>query len=122
LLLHSIIMALRPDTVPAGQAIINKGDKGEEMYLICHGEVEVIDGNGKTLETLRDGDFFGEISLLNSTPRIATVRAKIQSDLFVLEKSSFSRILRNHPQFAETMLRVAQDRYDLTVTKEQLMG
>jgi glucose-6-phosphate 1-dehydrogenase len=122
LLLNSIIMALRSDTVSAGEVVINKGDTGEEMYLICHGEFDVIDGAGHAVETLRDGDFFGEISLLMPTPRTATVKAKIQSDLFILEKSSFSRILRNHPQFAETMMKAAQDRYQLAVTKEQLMA
>ena len=59
---------------------------------------------------------------LISTPRTATVKAKIQSDLFVLEKSNFSRILHNHHQFAETMMKAARDRYHLAITKEQLMG
>ena len=122
LLLNSIVMALRSDTVSAGEVIIKKGDMGEEMYLISHGEVEVIDASGQAVETLRDGDFFGEISLLISTPRTATVKAKIQSDLFVLEKSNFCRILHHHPQFAETVMKAAQDRYDLAITKEQLMG
>jgi glucose-6-phosphate 1-dehydrogenase len=122
LLLNSVIMALRPDTAAAGEVIINKGDTGEEMYLICHGEVEVIDGNGQAVETLKEGDFFGEISLLISTPRTATVKATVQCDLFLLEKSDFSRILREHPQFAETMMKAAKDRYHLAVSKEQLMA
>jgi glucose-6-phosphate 1-dehydrogenase len=122
LLLNSIIMALRPETAAAGEVIINKGDPGKEMYLICHGEVEVIDGRGQAVEILKEGDFFGEISLLICTPRIATVKATIQSDLFVLEKSDFSRILRDYPQFAEIIMKVAQDRYHLAVSKEQLMA
>jgi len=122
LLLNSVIMALRPDTAAAGEVIIQKGGLSEEMYLVCHGEVEVIDGMGQVIETLRDGDFFGEISLLISTPRTATVKAKTPSDLFVLEKADFSRILRDHPQFAETMMKVAKDRYHLAVSKEQLMA
>ena len=90
------------------------------MYLICHGEVEVIDGKGQVLETLRDGDVFGEISLLIATARTASVRAKTLTDLFVLDKADFSRILRDHPQFAETMMKVAKERFSLTVSKEQL--
>ena len=121
LLLNSIIMALRPVTTAEGEVIIHKGDLSKEMYLICHGEVEVIDGTGKVIQTLRDGDFFGEISLLISTPRTATVRTKTPSDLFVLGKADFSRILRDHPQFSETMMKVAKERYHLTVSKEQLM-
>jgi glucose-6-phosphate 1-dehydrogenase len=122
LLLNSIIMALRPETAAAGEVIISKDDPGYEMFLICHGGVEVIDGNGQTVQTLKEGDFFGEISLLTSTPRIATVRATAQSDLFVLEKSDFTRILRDYPHFADTMMKTAEDRYNVSVSKEQLLG
>lgn len=122
LLLNSIIMALRPETASAGEVIINKGDPGKEMYLICHGAVEVLNGSGQAIETLKEGDFFGEISLLNSAPRTATVKATTQSDLFVLDKSDFSRILRDYPHFAEAMMKAAQDRYNLAVSREQLMA
>lgn len=121
LLLNSAIMALRPDTAAEGEIIIQEGDLAEEMYLICHGEVEVLDGNGQVIRTLADGDFFGEIGLLISSPRTATVRAKTSSDLFVLEKADFSRILHNHPQFVETMVTVAKERYHLAISREQLM-
>jgi len=122
LLLNSVIMALRPVTAAVGEIIIQKGDLAKEMYLICHGEVEVIDGTGQVVQTLRDGDFFGEISLLIPTSRTATVKAKTQSDLFVLGKTDFSRILRDHPQFAETMMKVAKERYHLAISREQLMA
>jgi len=42
--------------------------------------------------------------------------------MFVLEKSDFSRILRESPQFAEGMLKVAKERYDLTILLDQLLG
>jgi glucose-6-phosphate 1-dehydrogenase len=122
LLLNSLVMALRPLTVAAGEVIIRKDDLSQDMYLICHGEVEIIDGRNEVIETLEDGDFFGEISLLISTQRTATVRAKSLSDLFVIEKSDFIRILRDHPQFADTMMKVAQERYSLAVSKEQLLA
>lgn len=121
LLLNSAIKALHSTTAAAGEVIIQKDDLANEMYLICHGEVEVIDGQGKVLRTLRDGDFFGEIGLLISRPRTATVKASVLSDLFVLEKSDFSRILRDHPHFAETIIKVAEERYHITVSKEQLL-
>ena len=121
LLLNSVIMALHPATASAGEIIIHKGDPAKEMYLICHGEIEVIDSNGQVVQTLRDGDFFGEISLLISTPRTATVSARTPCDLFVLGKTDFNRILRDHPQFAETMMKVAKERYSLAVSSDQLM-
>jgi len=121
-LLNSVIMALRPRTAEAGEVIIYRGDIANEMYLICSGEVEVLDASGEVIKTLKDGDYFGEIGLLISSPRTATIRAIGQTDMFVLEKADFSRILRDSPQFAEGMLKVAQDRYDLTILLDQLLG
>lgn len=122
LLLNSAVMALRPETAAAGAVIIQKDDIAEEMYLICHGEVEVIDAQGQVIRTLKDGDFFGEIGLLVSRPRTATVKATMNTDLFVMEKTEFNRILRDHPHFTESIMKVAKDRYHITVTKDQLMG
>ena len=120
LLLNSVIMALRPTTADAGETIIKEGDMGNEMYLILRGQVDVRDRAGKVARILKDGDFFGEVSLLMSTPRTATVVAKTQCDLFQLERSDFCRILRDHRQFAETMTKVAKERYDLTVSSAEL--
>jgi glucose-6-phosphate 1-dehydrogenase len=121
LLLNSIILALHSADVAQGETIINRGDIASEMYLICRGEVEVIDVHGKVIRTLKDGDFFGEIGLLMTTPRTATVRAKTLCDLFVLEKTAFGRILRDYPQFAEQIMKTAKERYDVVVSAEELM-
>ncbi|HVS31186.1 MAG TPA: glucose-6-phosphate dehydrogenase [Thermoanaerobaculia bacterium] len=122
LLLHSVIMALRSFSAEAGETIIKLGDMAKEMYLISRGQVDVKDRSGKVVRTLKDGDFFGEIGLLMSTPRTATVVAKTQCDLFVLKRADFSRILRDHRQFADTMTTVAKERYDLAVSSADLMA
>jgi glucose-6-phosphate 1-dehydrogenase len=122
LLLNAVIMALRADSTEAGTTIIQAGDLANEMYMISRGEVEVRDRGGKVVRTLKDGDFFGEIGLLMSTPRTATVVAKTQCDLFVLKRADFSRILRDHPQFADRMITVAKERYDLAVSGAELMA
>ena len=122
ILLNSVIMALRPHTAEAGEVIIYRGDIANEMYLICSGEVEVLDASGEAIKILRDGDYFGEIGLLIASPRTATIRATGLTDMFVLEKTDFSRILREYPQFAEAMLKVAKERYDLTILLDQLLG
>ena len=109
--LEQVIMALKPKQVEAGELLIKKGEIGREMYLIEQGEVEVLDDAGNVLKVLTDGDVFGEVGVLTSTPRNATVRAKIPTDLYFLEKSAFSRILRDNPSFAESITKVAKDRF-----------
>jgi glucose-6-phosphate 1-dehydrogenase len=115
-------MALKPKSVAACELIIKKGDVGREMYALARGEVEVLDDAGKTIKTLKDGDFFGEIGILMSTPRTASVRAKTSCDLFVLDKAEFSRILRDYPQFASNVLEVAKQRYNLNLKAENLLA
>jgi len=120
--LNALIMALHPVVASAGELIIKKGDIAGEMYLMCRGTVEVIDGQGKVVNTIKDGGFFGEVGILMSQPRTASVRAKTLCDLFVLEKADFSRILREQPQFAERVMKVAKERYNLALAETQLMG
>jgi CRP-like cAMP-binding protein len=72
------------------------------------------------IKVLKDGDIFGEIGVLMSTPRTADVRARTSCDLFVLEKADFSRILRDNPQFAKAVLQVAKERYDLNLNHQLL--
>jgi glucose-6-phosphate 1-dehydrogenase len=120
--LNTVIMSLRPSVAEAGQMIIEKGAPAQEMYLLVRGEVEVLDGSGKVLKTLRDGDFFGEIGVLMSKPRTASIRAKTLCDLFVLDKGDFSRILRDHPQFAVSVVKAAQERYNLTLGEKEIVA
>ena len=105
-LLASLILELKPVVFQPGEEIIRKGDTGHEMYLIARGEVEVVGAS-----TLHEGDFFGEVALLTSASRNATVRAKSYCDLFVLHRENFERVLREHPAIAETIRRVAASRY-----------
>ena len=120
LFLNQVSLALQPKAVAAGETIIQKGEEGTEMYLICRGEVEVLEQNGKVKAILHEGDCFGEMSLLLKEPRMATVRAKTLCDLFVLEKADFNRILRDHPQFTRAIKKIALERYHRTVDTNQL--
>ena len=121
LFLSQVVLALRPAVAGAGETIIRKNDMGREMYILVRGEADVLDDAGRVLKTFRDGDFFGEIALLIHTPRTATVRAKTACDLMVLDQHSLSRILHDYPQFAESVLRIAQERYDLNIQLHSLV-
>jgi glucose-6-phosphate 1-dehydrogenase len=122
LFLEQVIMALRSRQVASGECIINKGEIGRELYLVARGEVEVLDDVGNVIKVLNDGDIFGEIAVLMSTPRTANVRARSTCDLFVLDKADFSRILRDNPQFAEAVQQVAKERYKVNVHTDALIA
>ena len=122
LFLEQVLMALKPKQAGAGEVLITKGEIGRELYLIEQGEVEVLDDAGGVLKVLSDGDVFGEVGVLLSTPRNATVRAKSPTDLYVLEKADFSRILRDNPKFADAIQQVAKERFSIHVKTESLIA
>src|SRR5206468_1842741 len=82
---------------------------GQPAYLICRGEVEVLDGAGAVVATLSDGNVFGETALLLPTPRTATVRAKVDSNFYVLGRTDLLRILHDYPHFFQVMQKVAKE-------------
>jgi glucose-6-phosphate 1-dehydrogenase len=119
--LNSVLLALRPVAYSPGDYIVRKGETGDQMYFIIRGEVEVLGGDGQVLSTLGDGSFFGEIGLLLSQPRTASIRATTYCDTCMLERSDFIKVLRDYPQFAKSILDIARDRYQTTVAAAQLL-
>lgn len=96
-----------------GEVIVRQGDTGKEMFIIQKGEVQVITAvNGKemVLAILGRGDFFGEMSLLEEVPRSATVRAKGETRVLVLNTSSFLLKIRRDPTFAFDVLKKMSSR------------
>jgi CRP-like cAMP-binding protein len=94
---------------------------GSALYVIARGEVEVLNDAGGVVATLGEGSFFGEISLLLSAPRTAGVRAKSFCDCFQLDKSDFTRVLRERPQFLKSVMDIATSRYNVAVQADLIL-
>jgi glucose-6-phosphate 1-dehydrogenase len=116
---HNITMVLKPEVVAANHFLIRKGEVGHRMYFLLHGEVDVLDGEGRILDTLGPGSFFGEMALLLAEPRSASIRTRQQCDLLALDKADFHRVLRDHPEFAKPILEACRARYQVTVAPDQ---
>ena len=82
--------------VPAGKVLCKEGDLGLEFFVLVDGKVDVA-RNGRRVATLGAGDFVGEISLLEPTPRTATVTAKTALRFFVLTPKAFQQVLDENP-------------------------
>ena len=91
--LSSLASRFMPRSVPAGTDVVKFGDEGHEFFLIAKGQVEVLSGEGKLLVKLGDGDHFGEIALLRSVPRTATVRTTTDTLMLVLGRDVFLQAL-----------------------------
>jgi CRP-like cAMP-binding protein len=92
----------------AGAIIVQEGAPGSEMFIIDEGEVEIVRNLGeheRVLTTLGPGDFFGEMSVLETRPRSATARAKVACRLLPIDASTFDALLREHPEVGVRMMR-----------------
>lgn len=101
-------VTLRP--VRAGEVVVRQGDRANEFFVIRTGRVKVVDqvagGEENVLRTMGPGEAFGELALLQSSARTATVRAEVDTELFVIDKGSFDRLLADNikvPDFAPSM-------------------
>jgi uncharacterized membrane protein len=106
---------LRPRPVVANQTLFWVGDRGTDFLLIQSGEIELfyLDDNGKEqpLATLKPGQFFGELSLLDGGPRTATARGGVDgAALLSLGRSDFERFLLSHAAAAFHILVVLGQR------------
>jgi CRP/FNR family transcriptional regulator, cyclic AMP receptor protein len=94
-------------TFEDGEIIEREGDETRDMYVVQQGTVEVvkqIEGEQVLLAVLERGSFFREMSLLESLPRSATVRAKGQTKLLAIRAGSLLLKIRRDPTFAFELL------------------
>ncbi len=114
-LLRAIILNLEPVVFTPGDFIFQVGDLGTDMYFISRGSVDVVSADGNTVfATLQEGHFFGEIALLLSTPRTASIRAAEYCDLYRLHKDHFDKVISRYPNFAEHIRGLAAARQQET--------
>ena len=93
----------------AGKVLCKEGESGGEFYVIMEGEVDVTRG-GEKLATSGGGEFFGEISLVEDVPRIATVTAATPIRCFVLTRGRFLDLLDHQPGVERKVMRALAKR------------
>jgi len=92
----------------AGEEVFKQGDEGNAMYLIADGAVDVVVGSGKAkvvLASYFQGQYFGELALLDGAPRSAGAVATKPSELLVLEREDFVDFIKRDPAAALLIMR-----------------
>jgi CRP/FNR family transcriptional regulator, cyclic AMP receptor protein len=90
--------------VPAGRVLCKEGAIGREFFVLVEGKVDVA-RKGRRLAALGAGDFVGEISLLEQTPRTATITATTPLRFFVLTSKDFRQVVADNPSVERKVLR-----------------
>ena len=110
-LIQDLCVKLRPVVFTPGDIVVRAGEIGHHVYFISRGTVEVLSPDGDTVyRTMSDGDFFGELALLHTERRTATVKAVGYCDFYVLDKDTFSATIQRYPDFAKSIREISESR------------
>jgi NADH dehydrogenase len=94
-------MRIRREHFEAGEVVFREGDRGDWLYVVLDGEVEVVQsvpGRGEVpLARLGQGECFGEISLVSDRPRSATVRSVTAVNLLAVDRDAFQSLFASLP-------------------------
>lgn len=95
---------LVPRRFNSGQIIFHHGDPGGLLYIIIKGKVKIThstpDGQEAMLAIFGAGDFFGELALLDDSPRSATIEALEPTETMTLHRDEFIRFIHDNPNFS----------------------
>ena len=112
----------------AGQVVFHEGDRGDELFIVLEGLVQISRGEA-VLSEAGPGDHFGEMALIRAMPRSASVKAVEASELITLRRGDFFEILRKEHELAVKLLwqflgvfadRLDQTSRDLSTAREEL--
>ncbi|MCK9408727.1 MAG: DUF1003 domain-containing protein [Bacteriovoracaceae bacterium] len=115
----SLVSLWKMKTLNAGEVLFRKGEPGSSMFMIEEGEIEIIlpvdpPVNEVLLSTLKEGEFFGELSLFADTPRTATARAQANTKLVEMQRGDFITFVMERPSIGISMLSEMAKRLQMT--------
>ena len=111
--LGQIAEIAREQVFSSGATLCLAGEEGREMFIIVSGQVEVQQGAGagaRVLATRAVGEIVGEMAIIESVPRVATLRALGELRVLVIDAESFNAILRDRPEVSISVLRTVSRR------------
>jgi len=107
-ILESLAQRLRRRRFRRNEVIFHQGDPGDALHIVAAGAVKILlpsaEGDEAIIATLRPGDFFGELALLDGASRSATAAALDQADTLVLPRPVFIELLDTLPGLRDALL------------------
>lgn len=114
--LVEVIRGLKLRSFAAGEIVVTEGEPGSSLFVLTSGSVRTYvrdaSGHSNPVRVLREGDFFGEVSLLESEVRTATVTAATRSDLLEIDRATLDAIALRKPRIWDVVRRFYQARVD----------
>jgi CRP-like cAMP-binding protein len=95
--------------LPKGKVMAKQGDRGREFFVLLEGEADVTKGD-RSINTMKAGDFFGEIALVTKMPRTASVTATTDVRVLVINEREFGALLKRAPEVARGIAEALAER------------
>ncbi|MFL5667890.1 MAG: cyclic nucleotide-binding domain-containing protein, partial [Chloroflexota bacterium] len=108
--LQPIASAAEEHVFSAGDVLAERGDPGDTMYVVVDGEVRVVGGGEQELAIRGPGDVIGEMAVISSHPRVASLMANSDVRVLELRRPAFEAILRERPETALAVMRMLCER------------
>lgn len=102
--LRNLLQVMVEVTFCPGDVVIRCGDVGEQMYFVVKGKLDVLNSSNAVIGKMCENQYFGEIALLISTPRLVSIRAATYCLLGMIERDTFIPILEAYPEQKNRML------------------
>lgn len=104
----TLFQALVPRQYHVGEVLCREGDVGRALFIMESGEVEVSrkgpDGENRKIATLKAGDYFGEMALIDEQPRTASVTATEEVRVYLLYKTELEKLLKEAPHIGAAIM------------------
>ena len=110
--LRELSRVMHAEHFPAGNEVLREGQSGMfgEMGIVLNGLLRVTRGDGETLGHVGPGQFFGEMAVVDSLPRSATLIAEEPTDAAVMKAWHLKAVIREHPEIAMELLNTLSKR------------
>ncbi|XP_022670322.1 potassium/sodium hyperpolarization-activated cyclic nucleotide-gated channel 2-like isoform X1 [Varroa jacobsoni] len=117
--INELVTKLRFDFYQPEDVIVSEGTIGTKMFFLQTGKVSVLNQDGRSLATLEDGSYFGELCLLIQCKRNAIVKAKTHCSIFTLGYEEFHEVLSRFPLIRSALETLTND---ILETRERTMS
>lgn len=107
---REVALRMKSEIYTPGAYIVRAGETGRDMFFISRGSVRVLGRDNTEVAVLNEGDFFGEIALLEDQPRTASVVAADYCDVYRLTRATFSDVVAQHANIAGQIQEKARQR------------
>jgi len=99
----------KPELYAAGQTVFREGERGDHLFVVTKGAVDIII-NGVTVETVEEGGVFGEMALVEDRPRLGAAVVRSDAELIRVDRKRFLFLVQQTPFFSLQLMAIMSER------------